>query len=295
MTRRASLTILLTSALCLLPSAFLSRSRAQAPPAPRRIISLVPAVTEMLFAIGDGDAVVGVSSYDHYPAAVETRVRVGALVDPDFERIISLKPDLIVVYGTQADLITRLDRAHLPMFRYAHAGLADITSTIRAIGLRVGRADAANAEADRIEGELAAIRRRVSQEPRPKTLLVFGREAGALRGIYASAGIGFLHDMLDVAGGDDVFGDVKRQSVQASTEQILARAPEVILEIRSEAGFTEAQADEQMKVWRTLPAIPAVKTNRLIMLTGAMLSIPGPRVAEATLAIAKALHPKAFQ
>jgi iron complex transport system substrate-binding protein len=249
----------------------------------------------MLFAIGDGDAVVGVSSYDHYPAAVETRVRVGALVDPDFERIISLKPDLIVVYGTQADLITRLDRAHLPMFRYAHAGLADITSTIRAIGLRVGRADAANAEADRIEGELAAIRRRVSQEPRPKTLLVFGREAGALRGIYASAGIGFLHDMLDVAGGNDVFGDVKRQSVQASTEQILARAPEVILEIRSEAGFTEAQADEQMKVWRTLPAIPAVKTNRLIMLTGAMLSIPGPRVAEATLAIAKALHPKAFQ
>jgi ABC-type Fe3+-hydroxamate transport system substrate-binding protein len=83
-------------------------------PATRRIISLVPAVTEMLFAIGAGDAVVGVSSYDHYPPAVETKTRVGALVDPDFERILSLKPDLVIVYGTQNDLVARLGRPVCP-------------------------------------------------------------------------------------------------------------------------------------------------------------------------------------
>jgi iron complex transport system substrate-binding protein len=268
---------------------------AQAASAPRRIVSVVPAVTEMLFAIGAGDAVIGVSTYDHYPKEVETRTRVGALIDPDFERIISLKPDLIVVYGTQGDLITRLDNAHVPMFRYQHAGLADITATLRSIGARVGHATAANAEADRIERDLADIKRRVSSEPRPRTLLVFGREAGAIRGVYASAGIGFLHDMLAVAGGDDVFGDVKRQSVQASSEQILARAPEVIIEIRTDAGFTASGAADEMKVWRALPGIPAVKNNRLIMLTDPMLAIPGPRVAEATRVIAKALHPGAFR
>src|SRR5205814_5188603 len=175
------------SALCLLPFALRGPLLAQAAPTPRRIVSLVPAVTEMLFAIGAGDAVVGVSSFDHFPKEVDTRTRVGALIDPDFERIISLKPDLIVVYGTQGDLITRLDHAHLPMFRYQHAGLADITATIRAIDARVGHAAAANAEADRIERDLADIRRRVASEPRPKTLLVFGREAGAIRGVYASA------------------------------------------------------------------------------------------------------------
>src|SRR5579863_7425156 len=86
------------------------------PQAPvHRIVSLIPAVTEMLFAMDAGDEVVGVSSFDHYPPAVETRTRVGALVDPDFERIISLRPDLVVVYATQSDLIARLDRAHLPL------------------------------------------------------------------------------------------------------------------------------------------------------------------------------------
>jgi len=290
------LTILLTSALCLLPFALRAPAYAQTPVPPHRIVSLVPAVTEMLFAIGAGDFVIGVSSYDHYPKEVETRARVGALIDPDFERIISLKPDLIIVYGTQAELITRLDRARLPMFKYQLAGLADITTTLRVIGARVGRSGPANAEADRLERELADIRHRVAGEPRPKTLLVFGREAGAIRGVYASAGTGFLHDMLEIAGGDDVFADVKRQSVQASTEQILARAPEVIIEIRTDAGFTTSRAaGDEMKVWHVLPGIPAVRNNRLIMLTDAMLAIPGPRVADATRAIAKALHPGAFR
>ena len=101
-----------------------------------RIVSLIPAVTEMLFAMDAGDEVVGVSTFDHYPPAVETRTRVGALVDPDFERIISLRPDLVVVYSTQTDLISRLDRAHLPIFKYQHAGLADVTATMRALGTR---------------------------------------------------------------------------------------------------------------------------------------------------------------
>jgi iron complex transport system substrate-binding protein len=79
----------------------------EATPAPgkaQRIVSLVPAVTEMLFAIGAGPQVVGVSSYDHFPAEVEALPKVGALVDPDTERILSLRPDLVVVYGSQSDV-----------------------------------------------------------------------------------------------------------------------------------------------------------------------------------------------
>ena len=116
--------------------------------APKRIISLVPAVTEMLFAIGAGNEVVGVSSYDRFPPEVATRPKVGALIDPDFERILSLKPDLVVVYGSQAELIARLGRAQLPLFNYRHAGLGDVTSTIRELGTRIGR----GAEADQVAG-----------------------------------------------------------------------------------------------------------------------------------------------
>ena len=94
---------------------------------PQRIISIIPSTTEMLFAMGAGPRVIGVGNFDRYPPEAETRTKVGGLIDPDVERIISLKPDLVVVYGTQTDLRAQLERAGIPMFLYQHAGLADIT------------------------------------------------------------------------------------------------------------------------------------------------------------------------
>ena len=101
-----------------------------------RIISLVPALTEMVFAIGAGSAVVAVSSYDDYPPEVRSLPKVGALIDPDVERIIKLRPDLVLLYGSQADLMTQLSRASIRYFEYRHGGLAEVTSTIRALGDR---------------------------------------------------------------------------------------------------------------------------------------------------------------
>src|SRR6185503_3867333 len=101
------------------------------PPAVSRIVSLVPAVTEMLFALGAGPKVVGVSSFDHFPPEVERVPRVGALLDPDVDRILSLRPDLVVVYRSQSDVLAQLGRANIPVFVYAHAGLADVTTTLR--------------------------------------------------------------------------------------------------------------------------------------------------------------------
>ncbi len=251
------------------------------PQAPlHHIVSLIPAVTEMLFAMGAGDDVVGVSSFDHYPPAVEARTRVGGLIDPDFERIISLRPDLVVVYWTQTDLIARLDRAHLPIFKYRHAGLADVTTTMRALGTRIGHAREADGEATRIERELdASTRASVAGRPRPRTALVFGREAGALRGIFVSGGVGFLHDMLEAAGGTNAFGDVRQESLQASTELLLARAPEVILELRPNEGWSADRLRQEEAVWKGLPSLPAVRSGRVYILADDRLLVPGPRVA----------------
>ena len=98
---------------------------------PRRIVSLIPAVTEMIFAMGAGDRVVGVSAYDRYPPQVDRIARVGGLIDPNVERIFSLKPDLVIVYDTQEDLKQRLDRAAIPFYRYEHRALPDIAATMR--------------------------------------------------------------------------------------------------------------------------------------------------------------------
>ena len=260
------------------------------PQAPvRRIVSLIPAVTEMLFAMDAGNEVVGVSSFDHYPPAVETRTRVGALVDPDFERILTLRPDLVVVYATQADLIARLDRAHLPIFKYQHAGLADVMTTMRTLGKRIGRASEAEREATRIERELDAVRASTAGRPRPRTALVFGREAGALRGIFVCGGVGFLNDMLEAAGGTNVFGDVPQQSLQASAELLIARAPEVILELRPDEKWSDDRLRQETAVWQALPTLPAVRSGRVYILANDLLLVPGPRVAEAVRLMAGAI------
>ena len=256
----------------------------------QRLISLVPAVTEILFAVGAGNDVVGVSSYDRYPPEALTKTKVGALVDPDFERILSLRPSLVVVYGTQTDLIARLERARVQIYKYELSGLPNVTATIRSLSDRIGRADAGRVLAARIEGELAAIRQSVAGRPKPKAVLIFGREAGTLRGIYASGGIGFMHDMLEAAGGEDIFADVKRQSLQATTEMLLARGPDVIIEAYPSEGWPADRIARERDVWRGLLSLPAVKNGRVHVLSDDRLSVPGPRIVDGVKLLVSVLH-----
>ena len=271
-------------------AAILVATCAYAQTKPARIISLVPGATEMLFAIGAGPRVVAVSSYDKEPPQVATLPRVGALLDPDVERILSLKPDLIVVYHSQHDLIRQLERAGVSHFSYVHGGLADIFKTIRDLAARTSDTEQAVQVVTQIEDTLADIRKRVAGQARPKTMIVFGREPGSLRNVYASGGYGFLHDVLDIAAGEDVFSDVKRESVQASTELILTRAPDVIVELRA-----DDESAPDLKAWQAVPSVPAVKNHRIVVLTGSDMVTAGPRIGQAALRLAKALHPDVFR
>jgi iron complex transport system substrate-binding protein len=263
---------------------------ASAQETPTRVVSLVPALTEMVFAIGAGDRVVAVSSYDTDPPEVKTLPRVGALLDPDVERIIALRADLVLLYGSQTDLIAQLTRASIPYFEYRHGGLATVTGTVRALGERLGRSPQAEALARGIDDRLTTLRRRTATLVKPRVMLVFSRERGTLRNIYASGGRGFLHEMLEAAGGVNVFADIDAESVQASTELVLARAPDVILELRPTDIPPPGQQIAEMQSWRTLASIPAVRNHRLHFLPGRSFVVPGPRVAEGAEAMAQLLH-----
>ena len=285
---------------CLVAALFAAAPHRQIPKSPdsqsERIISLVPAATEMLYAVGAGPRVVGVSSFDAFPPEVTKLPKVGALIDPNVELILSLKPQLVVVYGTQVDLKQQLARAGIAVFDYRHAGLADVTTTLRALGERIGASRKADEIAREITRGLDGIRQKVAGRARPRTLLVFGRERLALRGLYASGGIGFLNDMLEMAGGSNVFADVKTQAVQASTEQILARRPEVILETRAlNSAWPSGDRQAELNVWNAVASIPAVRNHRVQFLFDDRIVIPGPRVVEGTMAMAMALHPDAFK
>jgi iron complex transport system substrate-binding protein len=295
MAARASRLIVCTVAL-LLAAAPVSRgqpSKAGSQP-PTRIVSLVPAVTEMLFAIGAGRSIVGVSCYDTFPPEVQKLPRVGALLDPDTERILALRPDLVVVYASQTDSIARFGSAGIRTFTDRHGGVAAVLETIRKLGDATGH----SAEAERLARDIAsridAVRARVKGRTRPRTLLVLGRQPSTLRNMYVSGGAGFMHEMLDAAGGANVFADTASESVQPSHEVLLMRAPDVILEIRA-AGLMDPAAREERQSWASLGSIPAVRSGRIQVLVGDYLVLPGPRIAQAVETFARALHPEAFR
>lgn len=262
---------------------------------PRRVISLIPATTEMIFAMGAGSRLIAVGSYDKFPPEATRLPKVGALLDPDKERILALRPDLVIVYGTQTELKRSLERASIAYYSYEHRAMPDIMTTIRAIGLRIGFGAQANTLAASMERTLAGVRATVAGRERLRTLLVFDRDTSSLQNIYASGGYGFLADLLDVAGGENVFGDIKQQAVQASTEMILARRPEVIIEFRYGDGAKNLDPARDVQAWSALGSLPAVKARRIHVLVGDEFVVPGPRIAVAAERLARVLHPEQFK
>ena len=279
-----------------------SRVEARGPqrPAPQpksagRIVSLVPNVTEMLFAIGAGAQVVGVSTYDDFPPETKSLPRVGALLDPDTERILSLRPDLVIVYGSQTELEGQFARAGIRVFAYRHSGVDNVLQTIRDVGRLTGHVADGDRVARDLRAQLDSTRARLRGRPRPRTMLVIGRDAAALRGIYVSGGVGFLHELLDIAGGDDVFGDIKREAVQPSNETMLVRAPDVIIELHPGDPPPAETLQKEREVWKLLASVPAVRNGRVHLLYGGYLVAAGPRLARAADALARVLHPEVFK
>jgi iron complex transport system substrate-binding protein len=283
---------LLLAALAAVATAHAAAQRQPSPP-PARIVSLVPATTEMLFAMGAGSQLVGVGSYERYPPEVFRLPRLGGLLDPNVEQLIALRPDLVIFYETQAELRAQLQRAGIRTFSYTHRTLADVTITLKELAAAIGRRADGERTAAAIEARLSAVRRRVAGRPRPRTLLVFGREPGSLRGITASGGYGFLHDLLELAGGTDVLADIRQPSVSMSSEMILARAPDVIIELHYGEDWPEARIASERRAWSALPSVPAVRSGRVHLVVGDEFVVPGPRVTLAAERLAEVLHPEA--
>jgi iron complex transport system substrate-binding protein len=279
-----------------------SREQARGPvtsaPLPKtaiRVVSLVPNVTEMLFAVGAGSQIVGVSSYDDFPPEAKSLPRVGALLDPDVERVLSLRPDLVVVYGSQSDLEGRFGTAGIRVYPYRHGGIDSVLQAIGDLAALTGH----QAQGDRVirdlRAQLDAIRVRVRREERPRTMLVIGRDAGSLRGVYVSGGVGFLHELLDVAGGTDAFGDIQREAAQPSNETMIVRAPQVIIELHSGEQPSPDTLRKERAVWNGLVSVPAVRSGRVHLLYGGYLLAAGPRLGQAAETLARVLHPNAFK
>jgi iron complex transport system substrate-binding protein len=246
-------------------------------------VTLAPALTEIAFALGRGDRVVGIDAFTRYPEEAARLPRVGGLVDPSFERVLALSPDLVVLSSGAGGFDERLAEAGVRARVLRCESLADLRRNVAALGRILEAEPAARRLVDQINRELEEVRRSAAGHPRPRVLYVFDRQPGAVRDVFAAGNESFLHELLGIAEDVNVLGDHDRGVVSISHETLLASGAEVIL---------DATADPAgVRPWRALESLPAVRDGRVLPAADPVFTIPGPRVGQVARKMAAVLHP----
>lgn len=260
--------------------------RVEAPARPARILSYAPSLTETLFAIGAADRVVGRTRFCDWPPEAARVPSIGGILDPDFERIAALHPDLVIAttVGNPRDKVEALARLGYPVFVTSPRTVEDVIGDVVQIGGAVDAREGAARVAARMRADLAAVERRVRGRPRPRTLVVIWQDP--LRTIGPGT---FLEDLVRRAGGEPVLGRGGAKYPQLSMEVVLQAAPEVIL-----LGRPGEPGRGEERFWRQFPTIPAVRDGRVLCVDLETLSRPGPRITRALGDLARAIHPEAF-
>jgi iron complex transport system substrate-binding protein len=253
-------------------------------PDPRRIISLAPNVTEILFALGLESRIVGVTSYCDFPEAAKTKDKVGDTLRPDLEKIISLKPDLVVVSTSSQleNLTRRLDQLAIPVYVTNPRAVREVAASIRSLGEVTGTSERARGLAGEIESRIDAVERRVVGMARPRVLYVL--QTGPL--ITAGRNT-FINDLINIAGGKSISGEETADYPQFSRETVVARAPEVIVAPSSHGAEFVKESDLR----RDFATTPAIRSNRIVWVTPDLVDRPGPRIVEGLEQLSKGLHP----
>lgn len=247
-----------------------------------RVVSIVPAATETLVAIGGGDLLVGRTDFDD--ASLEHLPSVGGGLTPSIEVIASLRPDLVIAWeeAGAARVRPRLESLGIPVFAVATLDTADIFATIDRLGRLTGRDAGANALAATLRRELDAVQRSVSGRETPGVLYMISLDPP----MVAGPGL-FIGELVEVAGGRNIFADVTTPSPQVSLEEIVRRRPDVVIVPASGEGEKAVEHVKAQPGWRELAASGA----RFIALPADTLHRPGPGIGAATRRIRDAIHP----
>jgi iron complex transport system substrate-binding protein len=257
----------------------------------QRIISLAPSATEMVFALGMGDRLVGVSVYCDYPPEAQKIERVGTFLTPNVEAIVAKQPDVIIAMpspGNQSS-VEALRRLGLRMLLVDPQTVAEIEASLVTVGRELGREDAAHALVGRIEARLAALRGQLADAPQRSVLMVVGQTPL----IAVGAGT-FQDELIRMAHGHNVAAAGGGTWPHLSIELAIAAAPEVIIDT-SMGNEERIGAAPAMAFWKGFPTIPAVREGRVYGYKEYRLLRPGPRVDEAFETIARFVHPERFQ
>jgi len=259
------------------------------PAPPKRLIALAPNLTEILYALGLGDRVVGVTDHCNYPPEVSLKPKVGSYIHLNVEKIVSLSPDLVIgtVDGNERYILDLLEQAQIKVFFVNPRDVRQAIETISTVGLVCGAPERAR----QISGQLTQrVNRVVEVTGANKRPLVFLQIN--IQPIMTVNRNTVHHDLIHLAGGENMAADEPVTYPRISLEEVLRRKPEVILvsSMEREGRFEKARQD-----WLQWTSIPAVQKGRVHLIDSDLIDRPSSRVVDGLEIMAKLLHPEAFK
>jgi iron complex transport system substrate-binding protein len=270
--------------VCLFSLLHAAPARAEA----RRIVSLAPSATEILFALGVGERVIGVSTYCDHPAETARIDKVGTFLSPNVERIVAKKPDLVIAVPSPGNqrAVESMQQLGLSVLVVDPDGVASILAAVQTIADAVGAPEAGRRLRKEIEARLRALQDRLAEATPRSVLMAVDRRPLIVVGAHT-----YQDELIRLARGINLGAKAGNQWPHVGLEFAVAQAPEVIID----TAMGNDDDASPMDFWRTFSTIPAVREGRVYGHRAFVLLRPGPRVAEALETVARFIHPEMFE
>ncbi|MBT5985330.1 MAG: ABC transporter substrate-binding protein [Nitrospina sp.] len=260
--------------------------------ASQRVISTSPAITEILFALGAGDRVVGVTDYCSFPKKACLLPSIGGPLNPSTETWISLKPDLIIIQEDSIVINKHATILKIPILKVSVNNLENILTSIQAIAKTMQVSKRGNQLVDKINSEIKQYRTRLRKLKPRQVLMLLSDTNDPSRDLYAVGRNTFLNELLSIAGGENILPDTMATYPKISKEFIIAKSPEIIIEIGPKSNLSSDGILDRKKTWGKYPTLNAVKNNRLYFIGADYILIPGPRLINILDDLTRNIHPE---
>jgi len=254
-----------------------------------RIVSLAPNLTEIIFALGLGDKIVGVTVFSDYPVAATEKPKVGTFWQPNIEAVIGARPDLVVTqqFRQQKDTARRLERIGYNCLTVRTQKLSELFDAIETIGQATGKKPQASALLRQIKTRLGELSASMQSHEKPKVLWVINREPLRVAGRDT-----FVNEIIELAGGENAIGPTVYKYPPIGAEQVIACGAEVIIEPAMTAKSIAEQQQQARRYWSRFDNVPAVAHNRIYVIPPATVCRLGPRICRGVETVARCIRPE---
>ena len=260
--------------------------------ASQRVISTSPAITEILFALGAGERVVGVTDYCSFPKKACLLPSIGGPLNPSTETWIALKPDLIIVQEDSIVINKHATILKIPILKVSVNNLENILTSIQVIADSMQVSKRGHQLVDKINAEIEQYRIRLRKLKPRQVLMLLSDTNDPSRDLYAVGRDTFLNELLSIAGGENIPPDTMATYPKISKEFIIAKSPEIIIEIGPKSNLSSDGILGRKKTWEKYPTLNAVKNNRLYFIGADYILIPGPRLVNILDDLTRNIHPE---